>query len=102
MDYEAGIVHLSSSDEVLLEIPENKLSGVDRNYIRSWQDAYRRGQREVTSYLFHVPFYSLILPRSRHRGTVRARPLHMLIFLTISQDPESPLTLNDWAFSGSS
>lgn len=29
VDYEAGIVHLSSSDGVLLEIPENKLSGVD-------------------------------------------------------------------------
>jgi len=94
VDYEAGIVHLSSSDGVLLEIPECKLSGVDRNYIRSWQDAYRGEQRKVISYLFRVPFHSLILTRNRHHGTVRACPLHVLIFLIISQDTESPLTPN--------
>ena len=59
MDYEAGIVRLSSSDGMLLEIPEFKLSGVDRNYIRS-QDACRRAQRKVIPYLFGVLFRSLI------------------------------------------
>ena len=59
MDYKAGIVHLSSSDGMLLEIPESKLSGEDLNYIRS-QDVYRKVQHKVTSYLFCVPFHSLI------------------------------------------
>ena len=59
MDYEAGIVHLSSSDGILVEVPETKLSGDDQNYIRS-QDVYRDAQRKVASYLFRVPFHSLI------------------------------------------
>lgn len=56
MDYKAGIVHLSSSDGTLLEIPESKLSGNDLNYIRS-QNICRRIQRKV-AYLFRVPFRS--------------------------------------------
>jgi len=35
VDYKAGIVHLSSSDGTLLEIPESKLSGDDQAYVRS-------------------------------------------------------------------
>jgi len=46
VDYEAGIVFLSLSDGMLLEVPESKLSGVDRNYVRS-QDVYRRAQRKA-------------------------------------------------------
>ena len=35
VDYQAGIVHLSSSDGMLLEVPESKLSGDDLVYVRS-------------------------------------------------------------------
>lgn len=59
MDCRAGIVRLSLPDGILLEIPESKLSGDDRNYIRS-QDTHRRLQRKVTSYLSYAPFRSLM------------------------------------------
>ena len=58
MDCKAGIVHLSSSDGVLLEIPESKLSGDDLVYIRS--QVYRKGQQKVTLYSVRVRFRLLI------------------------------------------
>ena len=59
VDYKAGVVHLSSSDGTLLEIPESKLSEDDRNYIRS-QDVYKKALREVTSYWLYPVVHSLI------------------------------------------
>jgi hypothetical protein len=58
VDYKAGIVHLSSSDATLLEIPEDKLSPDDMDYVRS-QDVYKEEKRKVTSYLFCFPVHSL-------------------------------------------
>ena len=49
VDYEAGIVHLSSSDGTLLEIPEGKLSPEDLTYVRS-QDVYKKGKPKVNCY----------------------------------------------------
>ena len=46
MDYSAEIVHLSSSDGTLLEIPEGKLCQEDINYVRS-QYAYKRGKHKA-------------------------------------------------------
>ena len=54
----AGIVHLSSSDGVLLEIPESKLSRDDLGYIQS--QVHGKGQQKVTFYFVHVRFRSLI------------------------------------------
>ena len=51
MDYQAGVIHLSSSDGTLLEIRESKLSADDLNYIRS-QDFYKQVQGKVTSYIY--------------------------------------------------
>ena len=59
MDHRAGVVHLSSSNGVLLEVRESKLSVDDINYLRS-QDVYKKELRKVTSYLFRFPFRSLI------------------------------------------
>lgn len=50
MDYSAEIVHLSSPDGTLLEIPEIKLCQEDIDYVRS-QDVYKGGERKVNSYL---------------------------------------------------
>ena len=50
MDYSAEIVHLSSSDGTLLEIPEDKLCQEDIDYVRS-QNVYKRRERKVNSYL---------------------------------------------------
>jgi len=54
VDYNGGIVHLSSSDGTLLEIPEGKLSPEDQNYVRS---QYRRKKRKrtVTTYIYPFP-----------------------------------------------
>ena len=60
VDYKAGIVHLSSSDGTILEIPKGKLSPEDLTYVQS-QDVYKQGKRKVTPYLFRFPVYSLIL-----------------------------------------
>jgi len=54
----AGIVHLSSSDGVLLEIPESKLSGDGLGYIQL--QVYRKGQQKVTCYFVRVRFRLLI------------------------------------------
>ena len=59
MDYKTGVVHLSSSDGTLLEIPESKLSPEDLTYVRA-QDIYKKGKHKVTSYLFRLPVHSLI------------------------------------------
>ena len=50
MDYNGGIVHLSSSDGTLLEIPEGKLSPEDFDYVRSLY-VTKKGKHTVTSYL---------------------------------------------------
>ena len=60
MDYKAGVVHLSSSDGTLLEIPESKLSPEDLTYVQSL-DGYKKEKRKVTSCLFFFPVHSLIL-----------------------------------------
>lgn len=60
VDYKTGIVHLSSSDGTLLEIPEGKLSPDDISYVRS-QDIYKKRKREVVFYLFRFPVHLLIL-----------------------------------------
>jgi len=59
VDYKAGTVHLSSSNGMLLEVPESKLSMDDLNYLRS-QEAYKKEQRKVTSNFFRLAFRSLI------------------------------------------
>ena len=48
MDYNAGIVHLSSSDGMLFEIREGKLSPDDLDYVRSL-DVYKKAQHKVTA-----------------------------------------------------
>ena len=48
--YKDGVVHLSSFDGTLLEIPEDKLARDDLTYLRS-QDVYKK-QRKVTFRLF--------------------------------------------------
>ena len=55
MGYNDGIVHLSATDGILLEIPEAKLSPNDLTYIQS-QDVYKKAQK-VTSYLFYSSGY---------------------------------------------
>ena len=50
VDYSAGIVHLSSPDGTLLEIPEGKLCQVDIDHVRS-RDIYKGGERKVGSHL---------------------------------------------------
>ena len=58
MKNKAGVVHLSSSDGMLLEIPESSLSEDDLGYVQS--QAYRKGQQKATFYLVRVRFHSLI------------------------------------------
>jgi len=59
VDYQAGVVHLSSSDGTLLEIRESKLAADDLNYIRS-QDVYKQAQHKVISYYFCFAVHPLI------------------------------------------
>ena len=59
MDYQAGVIHLSSFDGTLLEIRESKLSPDDLNYIRS-KDVYKRAQVKVTSYYICFADHPLI------------------------------------------
>ncbi|KAF9648297.1 kinase-like protein [Thelephora ganbajun] len=48
VDYKAGIVHLSSSDGTLLEIPESKLSSEDLSYVRNvYKKAQHRARRRL-------------------------------------------------------
>lgn len=49
MDYKSGIVHLSSSDGILLEIPESKLSSEDLTYIRSLDVCAKAWRRAIAS-----------------------------------------------------
>ena len=51
MGYNDGVVHLSATNGILLEIPEAKLSPNDLTYIQS-QDVYKKAQKKVTSYFF--------------------------------------------------
>jgi hypothetical protein len=59
VDNKAGIVHLSSSDGTLLEIPEDKLSPEDLNYLRSI-DADKKAKHKVIPHLFHFLVHPLI------------------------------------------
>jgi hypothetical protein len=45
VDYKAGIVHLSSSAGILLEIPESELSGDDQNIFGHRMCTRRRSAR---------------------------------------------------------
>ena len=54
MDYKAGVVHLSSSDGMLLEIPESSLSEDDLGYVQS--QVYEKGQQKVTFLFRSCPF----------------------------------------------
>jgi len=58
VDCKAGVVRLSSSDGILLEIPESDLSEDDLGYVRS--QGYGKGQQKVTFYFVRVHFRSLI------------------------------------------
>ena len=81
MDYKAGIVHLSSSDGMLLEIPEGKLSGNDLNYIRS-QDVYRKAQRGMSPTVAHVYFSHHLTGIEGSADTKRPGIVQKLLTLT--------------------
>ena len=59
MDYKTGIVHLSSSDGTLLEIPESKLSNEDLTYVRSL-GVYTKAQHRVIASIHHFLFFTEI------------------------------------------
>ena len=59
MDYSGGVVHLSSSDGAVLEIPESKLSPDDLDYVRSLY-VHKKGRGKVTSNFCCSPCHLLI------------------------------------------
>ena len=63
VDYNGGIIHLSSSDGTLLEIPEGKLSPEDLNYVKSLY-GHKRAQRKVFS--FFLSFESAFISRNSY------------------------------------
>ena len=59
VDDKAGAVHLSSADGALLEIPKDKLSPEDLNYLRSI-DADKKAKSKVSPHLSHLLVHPLI------------------------------------------
>lgn len=79
--YKDGVVHLSSSDGTLLEIPEEKLSQDDLNYLHS-QDVNSKARPKVNFCpLFPSQFTDIIW--NRMTGRVWVRSFSILRLLTI-------------------
>ena len=99
MGYNSGIIHLSSSDGAVLEIPESKLSRDDLDYVRSLY-VHKKGRGKVISNLCRSPYHLLI---SFGTGTPTRCVYPAVLRIVVSRNPTaspSPTDNNPWRFFG--
>lgn len=100
MDYDGEIVHLSLSDDTLLEIPEGKLSPEDLTYVRSLY-AYETGKGKGSSVSQHRVIARLCclllfaqVVRGRETTSEQFSPSYALISRSLLRPPPTWLNWN--------